>query len=354
MIDLTIVALVLFIALANFYFTRWFIRYAKVKRITDIPTKRSSHNVPTPRGGGFGFVVFIIVSLVAYALLKGIFLSTGFLVILISVTIVAFLGWLDDKNDLSKEFRFAVQSLAAILVIVFISNLDLFYLPFFGTVNLGIFGALLGLLWITATTNIFNFMDGVDGIASVQAFSAALGWAIFAYFWQVPLLLVINLFVIAGIVSFLFYNWSPAKIFMGDVGSVFLGFLFAIMPFIAAHFSEQVTIAETIWIAGILLWPFLFDGTFTILRRLYEGENVFEAHRTHLYQKLNIAGWTHAGISTLYLIISFLCIGLAAAFAITTDFIQVIIFATLLFGSLVFARYVYLNTGSEEIEKKEI
>ncbi len=350
MIDLTLVALVLFIGLANFYFTQWFIRYAKIKRITDYPNKRSSHNVPTPRGGGFGFVLFIISALIVYAFLNNILLEKEFLVFLMSSTLVAFIGWLDDKNDLSKEFRFAVQSAAAILVIIFISNLDLFYIPFVGLLNLGLFGAFLALLWITATTNIFNFMDGVDGIASVQALSAAIGWTIFAYLWQVPVLFAVNIFVVAGIVSFLVYNWSPAKIFMGDVGSVFLGFLFAIMPFIAAYYSDQVSIGETIWLAGILLWPFLFDGTITFFRRLYKGENVFEAHRTHLYQKLNVAGWEHSGISKLYLSISLVCIGLAVAFIMAPDFIRIVIFATLLVASFIFARYVHsISTANETV-----
>jgi len=352
LVDLIIVALVLFIAIANYFFTRWFIRYAKVKRITDIPTERSSHQVPTPRGGGVGFVVFIIFALLIHSILNDAFLTTGLIVLITSSGMVAFLGWFDDKNDLSKEFRFAVQSVAAILVILFITNLDQFYIPFFGTLHLGIAGIFLGLLWITATTNIFNFMDGVDGIASSQALSAAIGWLIFAFIWNEPVLFAINLYTIAGILAFLTFNWSPAKIFMGDVGSVFLGFLFAAMPFLAAYYAEGVNIGESIWIAGILLWPFLFDGTFTILRRLYQGENVFEAHRTHLYQKLNIAGWEHADISKLYLAVSLMCIGLAVLFSVNGDFLRAVIFATLLIASIVFAKYVFsvANSFSEETE----
>lgn len=308
--------------------------------MTDIPTERSSHYVPTPKGGGIGFVIFSLVALSVYLAFNGTLFTKPLIIFLAASIIIAALGWFDDKHDLSKRIRFGVQLLTALLIIIFIANLDSVYLPIIGLVDLGIAGGFLALIWITGSTNIYNFMDGVDGIASVQAIGVSIGWLVFAYIWNVPELFYLNSFILAAIFGFLFYNWPPAKIFMGDVGSIFLGFVFGAMPFMAAKLSSDVSIGVTIWVSAFLLWPFLFDGSYTIFRRLSNEENIFEAHRSHLYQRLNISGWNHHEISVLYMIFSLLCTGFAVAFYFSIGWVQILLFLALVLLSIFYVVFV--------------
>ena len=342
MTDILLITIAAAIFGVNYFFTKWFIRYAKVKRITDYPTERSSHEVPTPRGGGVGFVLFSVLGTVIYVLFSGIAQQINLLIFIGAALLVAILGWFDDKHDLSKRVRFSVQVLAAVIVLLAIGNFSSLYLPGGEVFQLGLLGLVPGLIWITGNTNIFNFMDGVDGIASVQALSAATGWFIFAFFWDAPSLMALNLIVFCGVASFLLFNWSPAKIFMGDVGSLFLGFLFGAMPFFAAATVASLSVGMAVWIGGLLLWPFLFDGTFTILRRLTKGENIFQAHRSHLYQKMNIGGWKHHSISLIYLLFSLLSVVIALLFVFGSHNIQWTLVALLLLFSLIFSAVVLM------------
>lgn len=346
MLDLVVFIVFLLIAGGNYLLTGWFIKYARLRRITDVPTERSSHKIPTPRAGGVGFVIISIVAFSIYFAWMGILATDTYVVMLLTLTAIACLGWFDDRNNLSQTIRLSIQLLAAVSVIFFIEGLDTFFLPYISNISLGIFSPVLGLLWIMGATNIYNFMDGVDGIASVQALTASTGWMIIANLWNEPILFTVNLIVFATVAAFLMYNWSPAKIFMGDVGSVFLGFFFAMMPFLAATLADDRVIGFTLWIGAILLWPFLFDGTYTLVRRLIKGENIFQAHRSHLYQRLNIAGWSHDIISILYLAFSLVCIIFALIFIHESNEIQIVIIAGLLFLS-----YLYIK-GVAKIERK--
>ncbi len=281
-----------------------------------------------------------ILGFAVYMAVHGLFDSVGLSVFLLVLLVIAWIGWLDDKNDLSRRMRFGVQSVAAVITILFINNLDQLYIPFTGFMEIGLAGTLLAYLWITGAANIYNFMDGVDGIASAQAIGAAVGWIYFAWLWGVHELFVINLFILSAVAVFLLFNWSPARIFMGDIGSLFLGFFYAIMPFLAAYLSESVQLGSAIFLGGLLIWPFLFDGTYTIFRRLFKGENILQAHRSHLYQRLNIAGWEHSRITSLYFIFALLCIGLAILFYHSADLGKLLILAGMTFASFGLVFYV--------------
>lgn len=345
--DLTTVVGIIFIAGCNYFMTGWFIEYAKSNNLTDIPTERSSHSIPTPRGGGLGFVLTSLIAFTLYFAWQGLLTSGTYLTLLITIVIVASLGWFDDRNNLSQTLRLIIQIVAASAVIFFIGGLDTFKLPFVPEFSLGFVGLFFGLLWIIGTTNIYNFMDGVDGIATSQALSASAGWMIFALLWNEPVLFTINLIVFATVFVFLIYNWAPAKIFMGDVGSLFLGFFFAVMPFLAASINEEFTIATTLWIGALMLWPFLFDSTSTLVRRMTKGENIFEAHRSHLYQRLNIVGWSHSKISTLYLSFSLICLGFTLIFFHESDTVRMTLLVLLLVLSFLYSTFVH------HIEKKK-
>ena len=340
MLTLPIFIGVVLLAIANYFFTGWFIRYAMVKRITDVPSERSSHTTPTPRGGGVGFVIFTLSGLALYSAWRGCLLDPEILALIGSSAIMGLLGWSDDKQDLSSTVRLSVHVIAAVIVIVLIGQLSVFYIPWLIESPVGITGMFLTLLWLTGVTNIYNFMDGVDGIASVQALSASAGWMVLAYLWQEPLLIVINLILFATVSVFLLHNWSPARIFMGDVGSVFLGFFFGVMPFLASNISIQLGIGEGIWVAAIFLWPFLFDGAFTLIRRFYRGDNIFKAHRSHLYQRLNIAGWEHGSISILYLGFSVFSAIIAITFFYSGEAIRAVLIVMLFLLSFLYAQIV--------------
>jgi len=339
-LPLTIIGISAF--LANLLLTQLYIDFAERKKIYDIPTSRSSHTKVTPRGGGAGFVSVCLVSLLCLLIFfdmpepvvkNGIYL-------LAALTGISLLGWFDDMDSLSKRIRFTVQISCGLTVLLGIGTLATFYIPLIVTVNAGIIGTILGIIWIAGTTNIYNFMDGIDGIASLQGVVAAVSWAAFGWLIEFELLVIMNLVVLAALLAFLRYNWSPASIFMGDVGSVFLGFWFASMPFLAAAFSPEMMIGDTIWFGAFVLWPFLFDGSFTIARRFKNGENVLDAHRSHLYQRLNIAGYSHKHVAILYT--SFAAITSVAAFLFLhgSEIVRFACIAILFILSLSYAFYV--------------
>lgn len=337
---LPIIIAAVVIAFVNYLFTKWFIKYARVKRITDIPSERSSHVRPTPRGGGVGFVGFLFIAFLAYLIIFGTQLGIEFLIFLIALFFISVLGWFDDRNNLSRRTRFGVQLFASLLILIFIQNLDHITIPTFEPLSLGILGVIVGIVWITGVTNIYNFMDGVDGLSSVQAISATTGWCILFYIYQMQDLFALNLFVAAGVIGFLLLNWSPARIFMGDVGSLFLGFLFGVMPLIASAYSDQIDVGDALWFGAILLWPFLFDGAFTIIRRLLKGENIFEAHRSHLYQRLNIIGWSHKKISLLYALFSTFSLIVGLYYIFGNEMERVVVITILIISSFFFSFFV--------------
>jgi UDP-N-acetylmuramyl pentapeptide phosphotransferase/UDP-N-acetylglucosamine-1-phosphate transferase len=156
-------------------------------------------------------------------------------------------------------------------------------------------------LWLVGTVNLYNFMDGIDGIAGVQAVVAGLAWALWGAWVGAAGVLAVGALVAAAAAGFLTLNWPPARIFMGDAGSTVLGFLLAAAPLLAAQEAPGAVPFDRLLIAGALgLWPFLLDGTFTLFRRLAKGENILQAHRSHLYQRLVIAGRSHQTVTLVY------------------------------------------------------
>ncbi len=339
MITFPLALFIISVAAFTFLFTKWFIRYADSLQITDVPNSRSSHTKPTPTGGGVIFVLVCIISLIIYAYQIG-YSNSPLLIFSAILLIMAIIGWFDDKHNLSRKLRYGAQSAAAIAVIVFISNMNTFHLPYLGLMDLGLIGFVFAFVWITGAPNIYNFMDGVDGIASMQAIGASAGWMYLASIWQMPELLVINLLIFISVTVFLWFNWAPASVFMGDVGSLFLGFLFAIMPFYAAYLPGSLEIGLLIWIAAIMLWPFLFDGAYTIFRRAMKGEDILQPHRSHLYQRLYELGWPHYKISLLYGVFTIISVSCAILYVTVPEGGRLTILLFLLIGSYVYAGYV--------------
>jgi len=253
------------------------------RRLLDQPNARSSHSQPTPRGGG---VAFVLVAAAASAIgwfgavfsgqpgLAGTQLAMAALPLL--ALPLAAVGFLDDRHDLSSGLRYGVQ-LATALLVILASPLPLPWL-----------GLPLVLIAATAVINFTNFMDGLDGlVAGCMAVALAAVALRHAAPWPIWAL-------VGALLGFLLLNWSPAKVFMGDVGSTFLGAVFAGLVLQAPSWLDAF---------GLLLvaTPLLGDACLCVPRRLLAGQRVFQAHRLHLFQRLHQAGWPHACVSSLYI-----------------------------------------------------
>jgi Fuc2NAc and GlcNAc transferase len=267
-------------------------RYAHRLGLLDRPNERSSHVRTTPRGGGIG----IIAGALAGLTVAGWFmhpLGSVALTVVGSACLVAAAGLLDDVRGLSPWARLIVQLLAATIVLSVtgpVVGLPLLReelaLPM-------IWGGALSLLWITAVTNFFNFMDGFDGLAATQAVASCLGIVLAGWGSEASLL---ALLMGAACVGFLFHNWAPARVFMGDVGSGFLGFTLAALPFLATEadrFTAMLAVA-----VGLSL--FLLDPAVTLVRRAVARKRLTESHREHLYQQFALPGEPVGAVVTIY------------------------------------------------------
>lgn len=262
------------------------------EQLLDLPNDRSSHTQPTPRGGGLGFcLAFAMTSLIGWGtshFWPATFpnLSPHSLYVLLGLLPLAVVGLLDDRFTLSAKVRYTVQLGAAAIALASFGTFSLTGLPetLWSTVLMG--GVTL--IGFTALINFYNFMDGLDGlVASVTA--VQLGFL--TLYLQQPIWWLL----IAALLGFLWWNWSPAKIFMGDVGSTVLGACIAIA--LIAPTADPVRSLSAIAIT----LPLTADAIYTLTRRLLKGENIFQAHRTHLYQRLQQSGWSHAQVAIAYL-----------------------------------------------------
>lgn len=263
--------------------TKMLIPLLQKRGILDIPNARSSHDVPTPRGGGAGIIAGLIAGLLTAALL-GMQLPTFDL--LLGTGLVALIGLADDRFTLPVWLRLLVQLVAAGTVVFHAGGIMRLPLPEPLDVGTGLLAIPLALIWIVGVTNLYNFLDGMDGFAGLQGAVAGLG---VAFLSQDSFFVAVGFAVTGACGGFLLHNWHPAKVFMGDVGSGTLGFVLAALPFQWNPPSR----GHAVFLIAMCLWFFLSDGVFTIISRLCSGEKVWQAHRSHLYQRLVKAGLQH-------------------------------------------------------------
>jgi Fuc2NAc and GlcNAc transferase len=255
-------------------------RYSLQKKLLDVPNLRSSHASPTPRGGGVAIVIafFSVAPLLAFLGLMGARILAA---LLIGGSATALVGYLDDRRHLRPSVRFSVHLASALFVVIMLGGVPESALARWGLHGLWI-GDLLALLLLIWTTNLFNFMDGIDGIAGSEAVflggaGALLNWSHGGDSGLTATMLCLA----AASLGFLRWNWPPARIFMGDVGSGFLGITLAVLGLTA---NQLGTIPIEAW--GILGGFFFVDTTVTLLRRVVRADQWFEAHRMHAYQQL--------------------------------------------------------------------
>ncbi|HCA43918.1 MAG TPA: hypothetical protein DEP28_11780 [Bacteroidetes bacterium] len=265
----------------------FFINYLNKKKVLDLPNHRSSHKIPTPRGGGIPMLLsFFIVSFIAY-----LFNTFEFDIhFYIGLFIIFIMGSFEDFKPMSVKLRLFIQILVSIYIIIIKSPFLTFPLPEPFNFNLNYYIAfILNIIWIVGVINIYNFLDGIDGYAGLQGIIVCISSLLLFSPNENSITIYILLFTLFG---FMFVNFPPAKIFMGDAGAYGLGFIFAVLPYyIFENYSTGV------FTVSMFLWFFLADSLYTIIRRLKRKEKIFDAHRSHLYQRLNILGWSHKKIN---------------------------------------------------------
>ena len=290
------------VAIATFLLSLLTVGWLKQRfsqNLLDIPNDRSSHSQPTPRGGGLGFIIAFATSTLLTAVvshyftqfspverLQITFLQPFVLQIGIILTPLAIAGIIDDRHNVPAAIRYLIQLAAAGIAVAFFGPFPQPWLTGFGIAG-QIVAYALTLIAITALINFYNFMDGLDGIvAGVTA--VQLGFL--AIYFNQPIWWL----MVAALLGFLWWNWSPAKIFMGDVGSTVLGAAVAIALL-------NVDNPVQAWTALAITLPLTADAIYTLIRRLLNRENIFQAHRSHLYQRLQQSGWTHAQVASTYI-----------------------------------------------------
>ncbi len=330
------------------FIRRWAERY----RVLDLPNERSSHTTPIPRGGGLAIVLVTLLGVgLAWSLYPeeehlniGGLLTGGVLVAGIS-------GW-DDLRPLPNWTRFAVHLLAAGIALLSIGPWQPIIWPYIVQLDLGWLSGLITCLWIVGLINAYNFMDGIDGLAACQAIVAGLGWAIMGWLADNTFISITGVVLAGSALGFLGHNWAPARIFMGDVGSAFLGYTFAVLTLVVSQTHTRFILA-----GAALVWPFIFDTVFTFLRRLIRREKVFSAHRSHLYQRLVIAGLSHRTVTLLYLALAGLSGILALAVVQVWPFADMIILIVLvcigiiLWGGVRWYEHHPLSVSSRPLSK---
>ena len=310
-----------------FLIRRWVVK----DYLLDHPNDRSMHSMPIPRGGGLAIVLVVLGA--------GLFSASQTdlnhsLVYVACGIVIALLGWRDDVKSLTPIIRFAVQGIVAVVSIISMGYFKSVTIPLLGELQLGVVGVVITFLWIIGLTNAYNFMDGIDGMAGGVAVSAGLGWMWLSSASGNSFAFWVALAISAGSLGFLFHNWSPAKIFMGDVASTFLGYSFAVLSLLSADKGDDALLLGT-----LLMWTFIMDAGLTFINRLRKGEKVFSAHRSHLFQRLVIGGYKHSTVSALYILLTLFAGYLSYEWARGHQFAAPIIFLGLPLIWILLSRY---------------
>ncbi|WP_145526419.1 MraY family glycosyltransferase [Yersinia rohdei] len=254
--------------------------YALKHNIIDTPNSRSSHVIPTPRGGGVAIVISFLIGIILFYF-QGYLPLLSTVGLIVSGGVIALVGFWDDHGHIAARWRLLAHFSAAAFLLFCLGGFPPLIISGY-SINLGIFGSLFGLLFLVWMLNLYNFMDGIDGLASIQAITSCLG-AILIYAISADNIALDNYLVLwllaSAVLGFLLWNFPPAKIFMGDAGSGFLGLIIGALAISAGWIETKFFFC---WL--ILLGLFIVDATWTLVRRVLGGFKVYEAHRSHGYQ----------------------------------------------------------------------
>ncbi|NJN69629.1 MAG: glycosyltransferase family 4 protein [Nitrospira sp.] len=289
------------------------------------------HSTPTPQTGGLAVIGSVVISLILAAsilaiaqplkpvLPKGV--MSGSVWIVVSMLLIFVVSFLDDCVGLPAILRLGVQAVSALIIIVGVGlTLSSITIPGGPTILLGIAAIPVSVLILLWMANLYNFMDGMDGLAGGMTF---FGFGFLAYFgWQAhfPVMFIIASFVSMGALGFLSHNFPPARIFMGDAGSITLGFLAGTLMLLGVR--DRIF---DLWVPVLVFSPFIFDATVTLFWRVSRRERIWEAHRGHYYQRLVLSGWTHRRTVLAEYGVMLACGGLAVSYHHASDGWQLIV-----------------------------
>lgn len=293
--------------------TWWMCHHAKIQ---DEPNERSLHLQRTPRGGGVAIVATFVAGVVAcYATIDASVNWPLFFIFSIGGVIVAIVSLLDDISNYSYQIKIIIHSIVIIAVLTAGLGLQQLQLPWIGFIELGLLGYVVSFLWIFGLTNAYNFMDGIDGLAGSTALIVSAFFAYITYAQGSPFLHLISISILIGSAGFLYWNIPPARIFMGDVGSTFLGFTFAGMAIFATQYDASNL---SILVMPLLLFHYIFDTVFTMGRRISVGKNPAQAHHSHIYQLLIRLKYSHGRVTSTFALLA-LIQGIATIYMVQLD-----------------------------------
>jgi Fuc2NAc and GlcNAc transferase len=324
-------ALYLLAVFALTFLLTWGLRgYALTRQVLDIPNERSAHEHPMPRGGGLAFVITILMAVPLLADAR--FLAPNGSIALVSAGVfIASLGFLDDHGHVGSMWRLLGHTIAGLLALYWVGGMPSLSFGSF-VLHAGLLLNALTLFYLVWLLNLYNFMDGIDGLAGMEAVSVCLGMAGLYWFTGDEGLMVLPLVLASGVAGFLFWNFPAARIFMGDAGSGFLGFIVGVLSVQAAHVSGVF-----FWSWVILLGVFIVDATFTLVRRMLRLEKVYQAHSMHAYQHAARRFGCHPPVTLLVLLINIIwllplawCVGLGyldGLYGVCIAYLPLIVFA---------------------------
>lgn len=267
--------------------TRW--------HILDLPSRRSAHSLPTARAGGVPMVLVGALSCLAICYRWPETTVPVILGMLLPALAIAAVGFVDDVRPLRATLRLVVQIAVALVMVAVLGPIASVWLPGIGSVDFGAAAWPLSVVWVVGMINAWNFMDGSDGMAATGAFVVSLFFVSVGLLVSSPMLVVASAFVGAAAAGFLVFNWPPARVFMGDVGSAWLGAMLAGLALRGADRWPAVFGALV-----MAMWPYVFDPFLTVIRRAVTGNNPLVPHREFLFHRLVRSGWSHLAVAMLY------------------------------------------------------
>lgn len=326
--------------------TRLVRAYAERTEILDIPNIRSSHTEPTPRGGGVIVALTWMAGTAWFMATDQVPVATS-LALLGGGFLIALTGWWDDRRNLPRKIRFTLQLGAAFWTVLLLGGLDTVQLPPW-TVSLGTLGSALAVLGVVWMINLYNFMDGIDGLAGIEALTSALFIGIVFQTAGREELALLSWVLGAASLGFLVWNWPPASIFMGDVGSGLLGYAFAALALVA-----ETTAGIPLVVVLVPLGVFIVDATYTLFRRLLKGETVYKAHRSHVYQRLVRGGWTHRQVDITVFGLNILLCVIAWEIWIRPDLALPAVLGALVLVMVAGATAIHMTPGLDGLEPSD-
>ncbi|MBU0464069.1 MAG: undecaprenyl/decaprenyl-phosphate alpha-N-acetylglucosaminyl 1-phosphate transferase [Proteobacteria bacterium] len=321
-------------------------------KVLDIPNGRSSHSKSTPTIGGLAIVfTFFFSMLLLYIFAdKPMITERYFLGFTFSSLLIAGMSLYDDLKQKAVYIRLLTHIVAIIIVMSFgiiIHAVDFGYkILFINSEALGIIGYFMTFWWIIGMINAYNFMDGLNGMAGGNAIIASIFFCIISLSQGSNFTYIVSYTLGAGVLGFLVFNFPKGKLFMGDVGSTFLGFAFAVISIIASLYDNAHT---SLLVIPLLFFHFIYDTFFTFLRRLLKKENVFQSHRTHLYQLFNRMGYKHITVTVFYYAVA-VAQGIGAMWLVTIPGIgRLFVFIPYLIFQIIYSIIIIIHAKKKDL-----